>query len=352
MSHLYQIYFIFFLFSTFILIVVPQNPSKAANFFESFFKFKKQEQQPKITEQKIYNPKKKITVQKPAQHIKKENAKRILVIGDFVAYAVADALEKTFIYNDNIIIINGTVPSSGLVRTDHYSWKSNISELIDKNKPDSIILVIGANDNQPITISNEILSTSQPEWINTYKQRITEITEILNNSGTPWIWMGQPSFENNNLTQKMRIFNELYKNATKSAKGYFIDIWSGFTDTQGKFSFSGYDINGKLVKLRTNDGINFTSEGKKKLASYFNSKLKIMLNFHLLSHENVHSTNTENKKFIQNFNSIERQPPMSLDDMAQQNTSLIDKEDLSFTKKPWSPSNGYQVDRADNFSIP
>ncbi|WP_455482202.1 SGNH/GDSL hydrolase family protein [Bartonella sp. B35(2025)] len=347
MSYFHPIYFTFLFFSTFILIVIQQTPSKAENFFELLFKYKKQEQQPKI-----YKLQKKTIRPKPAQKLKKENAKRILVIGDFVASAAANELKNFFTDNDNIVIINNAVPSSGLVRTDYYSWKNNTSKLIDKNKPDAIVMIIGANDNQPITTPHGILSTSQPEWINIYKKKVTEMAEILHDSGKPWIWMGQPSFENNNLTQKMRIFNELYKNATEAAKGYFIDIWSDFTDTQGQFSFSGYDINGKIVRLRTADGINFTSEGKQKLASYFKSKLEIILNFHLPSHENIHSTNTETLKLIQKSNNITHQPPMSLDDMAQQNTYLLDKMDPSFIQKSWSPSNGYQIDRADNFSFP
>ncbi len=86
-------------------------------------------------------------------------------------------------------------------------------------------MMIGANDNQPIITYHNIVNTAQPEWINTYKKRITE---ILYNSEIPWIWVCQPPFKNSNLTQKMRTFNELYQNATKVAKGYFVDILDDF----------------------------------------------------------------------------------------------------------------------------
>ncbi len=39
------------------------------------------------------------------------------------------------------------MPTSGLIQTDQTSWKNNIYELINKNKPDAIVMVIGANDN-------------------------------------------------------------------------------------------------------------------------------------------------------------------------------------------------------------
>ncbi|WP_442879240.1 SGNH/GDSL hydrolase family protein [Bartonella sp. CB74] len=340
------------LFFTFSLIVIQQAPSEAQNFFESLFEHKKQEQQPQIIEQKIYKPQKKIVTQKSVQKLKEEKVKRILVIGDFVAFAVADALKKLFTENHDIIIINNTVPDSGLVRTDYYSWKNNISELIDKNKPQVIVMMIGANDNQPITTPNGVLRTVDPEWMNIYKQRVTEIAESLHNSGKPWIWVGQPAFKNNNLTQKMRIFNTFYKNATETKKGCFIDIWDGFIDAEGQFSFSGYDVNGKTITLRTHDGINFTSAGKQKIASYLKRKLEIILNFHLSSYENIYPINTNTLQFIQEPHNIKRQPPITLDNMAQQNTHLLNKIDSSFMKKSWSPPNGHQIDRADNFSFP
>ncbi|GAA5106174.1 SGNH family hydrolase [Bartonella jaculi] len=353
MSHFRPIYLILSLFSIFAVSVIQTSPSKATNFFKWLSQHNTQEQPqpPQIIEQKIYKPQKKIVIQKPVQKLKDKNVKRILVIGDFVASTAANELSKLFTDDNNIIIINNAVPSSGLVRTDHTSWKNNIPELIDKNKPDVIIMIIGANDNQPITTSYGIFSTIQPEWLNIYKKRIIEITESLHNSGKPWIWMGQPPFENNNLTQKIQIFNELYKNATENAGGYFFDIWNGFIDEQGQFSFSGYDINGKITRLRTDDGINFTSEGKKKLVSYLKKPLEVILKLHAFSHEDTHLTNANTLQSVQDLHNIERQPPISLDDMAQQNTHLLDKIDQSLIKKSWSPPNGHQKERADNFSF-
>ncbi|WP_198039406.1 SGNH/GDSL hydrolase family protein [Bartonella refiksaydamii] len=353
MSHLRPIYWIFLLFFLFTVNVIQPSPSKATNFFKWLLQHNKQEQQPPQTiEQKIYKQLKKIVLQKPAQKRKEENAKRVLVIGDFVASAVADALKKLFTDNRYIIIINNTMPSSGLIQTNQTSWKNNISKLINKNKPDAIIMVIGANDNQPIKTPHGIFSTIQPEWLDIYKQRITEIAESLHTSGKPWIWMGQPAFGNDNLTQKMKFFNELYKQATEIAGGYFVDVWRGFVNEQGQFSFLGYDTNGKIIKLRTRDGINFTSEGKRILASYLEKKLENILNFQTFSRENLLLINSNTPKFTQESQNIERQSPMTLDGMTQQNTGLLDKIDQSFIKKSWFLPNGHQKDRADNFSFP
>ncbi|EJF75484.1 DUF459 domain-containing protein [Bartonella alsatica] len=355
MSYFRSIHLIFLFFSLFAVSVIQPSSSKATNFFKWLLERNKQEQpqqQPRTMEPKVYQPKKKAIIQKTVQKLKDTNAKRILVIGDFVASTAANELSKLFIDDNDIIIINNAVPSSGLVRTDHISWKNSIPELIDKNKPDVIVMIIGANDNQPITNSHGVFSPLQPEWMNIYKQRIIEITESLHNSGKPWIWMGQPAFENNSLTQKIQTFNELYKNATEAAGGYFINIWDGFISAQGQFSFSGYNVNGKITRLRTNDGINFTFEGKQKLVSYLRKPLEAILKLPVFSHENIPLTNTNTLQSVQGLHNIERQPPISLDEMTQQNTYLLNKIDQSLMKKSWSPPNGHQKERADNFSFP
>ncbi len=358
LSSVRLIYLTLLLISLSIVGIIQPSPSKATNFFKWLSQHNKQTQQPpQIIEQKIDKPQKKIVTQKNIQKLKNENAKRILVIGDFTASAVADALKKFFINNSDIVIMNNTMPASGLVRTDYYSWQSNISKLIDQNNPDVIIMMIGANDNQPITDSYSTINTDQSEWMHIYKQRVIEIAESLRASRKSWIWISQPAFRNDLLTQKMKIFNALYKQETETAGGYFLDIWSGFSDEEGNFSFSGYDINGKITKLRTNNGMHFTSEGKKKLASYLEKPLKNILNFYAFSHENPYSTDQAIQKLIQESenkeqSNIMRQPPMSLDDMAQQNTQLLGKRKSSFIKKSWFPPNGHQKDRADNFSFP
>ncbi len=352
------IYLTLLLFSLSIVEIIQPSQSEATNFFKWLSQHNKQTQQlPQIIEQKIDKPQKKIVTQKNIQKLKNENAKRILVIGDFTASAVADALKKFFINNSDIVIMNNTMPASGLVRTDYYSWQSNISKLIDQNNPDVIIMMIGANDNQPITDSYSTINTDQSEWMHIYKQRVIEIAESLHASRKSWIWISQPAFRNNLLTQKMKNFNALYKQETETAGGYFLDIWSGFSDETGNFSFSGYDINGKITKLRTNNGMQFTPEGKKKLVSYLEKPLNNILNFYAFSHENPYSTDQAIQKLIQESenqerSNIMRQPPMSLDDMAQQNTHLLGKRKSSFIKKSWFPPNGHQKDRADNFSFP
>ncbi len=71
---------------------------------------------------------------------------------------------------------------------------------------------------------------------------------------------------------------------------------------------------------------------KERKTRFLFRKLENILNIHTFSHENLLLINGNIPKFTQETQNIERQLPMSLDDMAQQNTGLLNKIDQSFIK--------------------
>src|SRR5690606_7507850 len=57
----------------------------------------------------------------------------------------------------------------------------------------------------------------------------------------------------------------------------FVDIWEGFVDENGAFTFTGPDMNGQNVRLRASDGINLTQAAKRKIAFYLERPLNRFL---------------------------------------------------------------------------
>jgi hypothetical protein len=79
------------------------------------------------------------------------------------------------------------------------------------------------------------------------------------------------------MTSDMLAFNDIYRSAAHDNGGEFIDIWDGFDDEHGAFVTTGPDINGQPVRLRSDDGINITKAGKRKLAFYTEKPLMKIL---------------------------------------------------------------------------
>jgi len=217
---------------------------------------------------------------KPAIIAKSPTARRILVIGDFSAAALAEGLNRAYSDNPDILVRSKAENNSGLNRVEVYDWPAAVAALAAQEKPDLIIVMLGANDRQPLKITDKQgskqLDFGSEEWLKAYTIRADNLAQALQKRGTPWLWVGLPAFKQENLNEAALSFNRLYKQATEQAGGHFVDIWEGFVDAQGAFALSGYDANGQTARLRTNDGINFTAAGRRKLAFYAEQAIELL----------------------------------------------------------------------------
>ncbi|PRD42790.1 DUF459 domain-containing protein [Phyllobacterium phragmitis] len=208
---------------------------------------------------------------------KSPDAKNVVVVGDFIGGGLVEGLEEALAQNPDVRVANRINGSSGFVRTDHYDWPANIKGILDEEKPAVIVVMIGANDRQPITIDGMSYAPRSPEWTAEYTKRIDHFVNTIKTAGYPLVWVGQPPFKPRGMSQDILAFNEIYRNAAEKAGGSFADVWDGFVDEAGNFALSGFDINGQTARLRANDGINITRAGKRKLAFYAEKPLRQLL---------------------------------------------------------------------------
>lgn len=199
---------------------------------------------------------------------KDDNARKILVVGDFMADGLADGLTELFSDDELIVVTQKTNGSSGLVRDDFYSWPDNLGAIIDDVEPDAVAMMIGANDRQPMRVSGNILSVRSDGWTAEYEKRATDLAKIVKDKNVPLVWVGMPSFKYDSMSEDMVFFNDIYKRAAERVSGEFVSIWDGFVDEKGEFIYSGPDVNGQTARLRGSDGLSMTDEGDEKLAFF------------------------------------------------------------------------------------
>ena len=188
-----------------------------------------------------------------------ENAKVVLVIGDFLASSLADGLDEAFADSPGVRIVDAGNGASGIVRDDFYDWQEAVPELVEKHKPVVIVVQIGANDRQPIRSEGGSEAVGSAGWVEAYQEKIGSLNDALRETQVPFVWLGTPAFASRALTADMVTFNEYYETATRARGGTFVDIWDGFVDRNGAYVRSGPDVNGQVVRLRGSDGINLTS---------------------------------------------------------------------------------------------
>ena len=205
------------------------------------------------------------------------DAKKVMVIGDFMGSALADGLEVAFAPDAGIVIDTRTDGSSGLVRTDHLDWPQTLTTYIGEVKPTLIVIMLGANDRQQMNIDGKKEKFQTEAWNAEYEKRIAQIIEIAKQNKTPFLWVGLPAFSSPSLSADAATLNNFYRAKSEMAGGEFIDIWDGFADENGKFIASGSDINGQPVRLRGSDGLSFTKAGKRKLAFYVEKSIRKLI---------------------------------------------------------------------------
>ena len=208
---------------------------------------------------------------------KLEDAKTVLVVGDFFASGIAKGLKRSFSQVPSVKIVSKSRGSSGFVRLDYYNWSEEIGALIDEFNPSVVVSIIGTNDRQQIRTDGNKLKKRSEEWDAAYKVRVENFARSVQVKQIPLVWVGLPPVRFRTANTDFLFFNETYRSKTEKFGGQFVDVWDGFTDAEGNFVTSGPDVNGQIVRLRARDGINVTKSGQNKLAFYAEKSVRKLL---------------------------------------------------------------------------
>jgi hypothetical protein len=196
------------------------------------------------------------------------DARKILVVGDFLAGGLGDGLDAAFQEAPDLIVETRSNIASGLVRDDYYNWPAELTRGIAEVKPALLVVMVGANDRQQMATDAAKEKFGTEEWFAAYETRVAAFAAIAAKAKVPLLWVGLPAFQSPAATADSITLNAIYKAQIEKSGGEFIDIWDGFVDESGRFVATGSDLSGQPVRLRGADGVNFTAAGKRKLAFY------------------------------------------------------------------------------------
>jgi hypothetical protein len=123
-------------------------------------------------------------------------------------------------------------------------------------------------------IRNGVAEFRSEAWEQIYTKRIDDTIAAMKSKGVPVLWVGLPSIRGTKSTADAVYLNDLYRARAEKAGIVYVDIWDGFVDENGKFSYYGPDFEGQNRRLRAGDGVNFTKSGARKLAHYVERELR------------------------------------------------------------------------------
>ncbi len=270
----------------------------------------------------------------PPRKLEAPPTSTILVVGDSMADWLGYGLDETYTDQPDTGVVRDVRATAGLIRYDPKNetldWPGVVKDQLAAEKPNAIIVMLGLNDRIPIrdgapptkgveqtpqekaaqekaaqekgSAPPVAAAASQPAgadstaqhpvpgraydfhtdlWADLYVKRIDEMIAALKSKGVPVLWVGLPALRGPKSTSDMAYLDELYRERAERAGIYYVDIWDGFVDEQGRYAVDGPDFEGQIRRLRTADGVHFTKAGAVKLASYVDLELRRVLSNHV-----------------------------------------------------------------------
>ena len=190
---------------------------------------------------------------------------RIVIVGDNLAVGVSSELKEALSESAKAEVESFAVGSSGLVRDDFHDWPATLRTILEEPTA-AIVLLVGANDRQPLRDDKGSHQPNSDDWLRLYTARVEEMVEIAKTAGVPLFWIEMPIMSSGSLTSTLTLTNAIFRDKTEAAGGTFVETWDQFADENGQYSRSGPDFTGTQRRLRTGDGIHFTEAGYDVLA--------------------------------------------------------------------------------------
>jgi hypothetical protein len=124
---------------------------------------------------------------------------------------------------------------------------------------------------------NGLYEFREERWVELYTKKIEEMIGVLKAKGVPVLWVGLPAVRGAKATADMLFLDSLYREGAAKAGITYVDVWDGFVDEAGRFLQQGPDFEGQIRRLRSYDGVFFTTPGARKLAHYVEREITRLL---------------------------------------------------------------------------
>lgn len=192
----------------------------------------------------------------------------VALVGDsMMAVGLSAQLLRETARYDGLKMIRAFRSGTGLSRPEVFNWLNEYPQMIMQQRPDIIILAMGANDAQGFVADKKVLSFGSPEWEQVYMQRVQDFLSMLLKHDTTVLMMSLPSMRSKSFNEKIQLINQMNravvsKMIQENANIIWWDPTHYFENASG--DFQEFIINPKtkkIVRIRSSDGIHLSDEG-------------------------------------------------------------------------------------------
>lgn len=164
--------------------------------------------------------------------------------------------------NPNLRVVKAFRSGTGLARPEVFDWMQQYPAMLGAERPDVVLVAIGANDAQGFVVEGKVLKCGTEEWRAVYQQRVDDYLSMLESGGARVVWMGLPPMRAASYDEKIAIINRIdYTVVSHHPQAAWISLAAVVGDTAGGFREFQLAANGKPLRLRAADGIHLSDEG-------------------------------------------------------------------------------------------
>lgn len=191
---------------------------------------------------------------------------RLLVVGDSLSISLADVLQRRLATTPGLAFARLGRVSSGLARPDFFDWEKHLAEMTQKHRPDTVVVMIGANDNKSLRLpSGKTAAFGTAAWNAEYRRRAARLVDIARkaNPDVRVVWLGVPVMGDPGLFRDMPVVNAALAEAMRRLPGCrFVDVWPVLAGPGGRYA----EFLDPATRLRAPDGVHLAPAGAARLA--------------------------------------------------------------------------------------
>lgn len=193
----------------------------------------------------------------------------VFFAGDSLMQGIVPFASRPLVQRWGVKSVNLSKQSTGLCYPKFFNWPETVETTLAGNpRIRLLVLMLGPNDAwdmpDPEGAGKPYLHFGSEKWTQHYRERVRSIIDSARSRGVAVVWLGVPAMKKPELDAKMQRLNEILK--TEMGEGtLWLPTRALLSPATGAFEDSAV-VNGKLVRLRTKDGIHFSPAGQRMLS--------------------------------------------------------------------------------------
>lgn len=192
---------------------------------------------------------------------------RLLVTGDSLPGYLGPVLVNEAAAVGPVIGFVDVHDGTGLTRPDFVDWSLLAHGQVVADHPDAVVVWIGGNDFQNMTLPNGAFFTAgTPAWTREYQRRAEICLRIWLQSARRVYWLSMPPARNSAWAHDYAQINVAIQRAAARLPGTeYVDILGPITN-HGRYADYVYDGHGQPVLVRESDGVHVNIAGSTLVA--------------------------------------------------------------------------------------